>query len=41
MPRRTRSCTYAMSTGSVSGTAKASPVAMEKVGDRLGAHFMR
>lgn len=33
--------TYAMSTGSVNGTAKASPVAMEKVGDRLGAHFMR
>jgi Zn-dependent M28 family amino/carboxypeptidase len=33
--------TFAMSTGSVSGTAKASPVAMEKVGDRLGAHFMR
>ncbi len=33
--------TFAMSTSSVSGTAKASPVAMEKVGDRLGAHFMR
>ena len=33
--------TFAMSTGSVSGTAKASPVATEKVGDRLGAHFMR
>ncbi len=33
--------TYAMSTSSVNGTAKASPVAMEKVGDRLGAHFMR
>jgi Zn-dependent M28 family amino/carboxypeptidase len=33
--------TFAMSTGSVSGTAKASPVAMEKVGDRLGTHFMR
>ena len=33
--------TFAMSTGSVNGTAKASPVAMEKVGDRLGAHFMR
>ena len=33
--------TYAMSTSSVSGTAKASPVAAEKVGDRLGAHFVR
>lgn len=33
--------TFAMSTSSVSGTAKASPVAGEKVGDRLGAHFMR
>ncbi len=32
--------TYAMSTSSVSGTAKASPVAGEKVGDRLGAHFV-
>jgi Zn-dependent M28 family amino/carboxypeptidase len=31
--------TYAMSTSSVSGTAKASPMAMEKAGDRLGAHF--
>jgi Zn-dependent M28 family amino/carboxypeptidase len=31
--------TYAMSTSSVNGTAKASPVAMEKVGDRLGSHF--
>lgn len=33
--------TYAMSTSSVNGTAKASPVAGGKVGDRLGAHFMR
>jgi Zn-dependent M28 family amino/carboxypeptidase len=33
--------TYAMSTSSVNGTAKASPVAAEKVGDRLGAHLMR
>ena len=33
--------TYAMSTSSVNGTAKASPVAGEKVGDRLGAHFLR
>jgi Zn-dependent M28 family amino/carboxypeptidase len=33
--------TYAMSTSSVNGTAKASPVAGEKVGDRLGSHFMR
>ncbi|HEU4540437.1 MAG TPA: M28 family peptidase [Jiangellaceae bacterium] len=33
--------TYAMSTSSVNGTAKASPVAAEKVGDRLGAHFVR
>jgi Zn-dependent M28 family amino/carboxypeptidase len=33
--------TYAMSTSSVNGTAKASPVAMEKVGDRLGSHFQR
>ena len=33
--------TFAMSTSSVSGTAKASPVAMEKVGDRLGSHFQR
>ena len=32
--------TYAMSTSSVNGTAKASPVAMEKVGDRLGSHFV-
>lgn len=31
--------TFAMSTSSVSGTAKASPVAGEKAGDRLGAHF--
>ncbi|GAA4382928.1 M20/M25/M40 family metallo-hydrolase [Agromyces bauzanensis] len=33
--------TYAMSTSSVNGTAKGSPVATEKVGDRLGSHFMR
>lgn len=33
--------TYAMSTSSVSGTAKGSPMAMEKVGDRLGSHFRR
>jgi hypothetical protein len=33
--------TYAMSRSSVSGTDKASPVAAEKVGDRLGAHLMR
>ena len=33
--------TYAMSTSSVNGTAKGSPMAMEKVGDRLGAHFRR
>jgi Zn-dependent M28 family amino/carboxypeptidase len=33
--------TFAMSTGSVSGTAKASPMAMEKAGDRLGANFQR
>ena len=33
--------TYAMSTSSVSGTAKGSPVAMEKAGDRLGADFQR
>jgi hypothetical protein len=33
--------TYAMSTSSVNGTAKAAPVAGEKVGDRLGAHFLR
>ena len=33
--------TYAMSTSSVNGTAKASPVATERVGDRLGAHFLR
>ena len=33
--------TYAMSTSSVNGTAKGSPVAGEKVGDRLGAHFLR
>ena len=33
--------TYAMSTSSVSGTAKGSPMAMEKAGDRLGADFQR
>jgi Zn-dependent M28 family amino/carboxypeptidase len=33
--------TYAMSTSSVNGTAKGSPVAMEKAGDRLGSHFRR
>jgi Zn-dependent M28 family amino/carboxypeptidase len=33
--------TFAMSTSSVSGAAKASPTAMEKVGDRLGSHFRR
>lgn len=33
--------TYAMSTSSVNGTAKASPVARKKVGDRLGAHSLR
>ena len=33
--------TYAMSKSSVNGTAKASPIAGEKVGDRLGAHFVR
>ncbi|WP_448005511.1 M20/M25/M40 family metallo-hydrolase [Agromyces bauzanensis] len=33
--------TYAMSTSSVNGTAKGSPVATEKVGDRLGSHLMR
>lgn len=33
--------TFAMSTSSVSGVAKASPTAMEKVGDRLGSHFRR
>jgi len=33
--------TFAMSTSSVKGTAKASPTAMEKVGDRLGSHFRR
>jgi Zn-dependent M28 family amino/carboxypeptidase len=33
--------TYAMSTSSVSGTAKASPIAGEKAGDRLGVNFQR
>ncbi|WP_307039063.1 M20/M25/M40 family metallo-hydrolase [Agromyces ramosus] len=33
--------TYAMSTSSVNGTAKASPMAMERAGDRLGSHFRR
>lgn len=33
--------TYAMSTSSVNGTAKASPMAMEKAGDRIGSHFGR
>lgn len=33
--------TYAMSKSSVSGTAKGSPVAMEKMGNRLGSHFQR
>ncbi|MTH70082.1 M20/M25/M40 family metallo-hydrolase [Agromyces bracchium] len=33
--------TYAMSTSSVNGTAKASPKAAEKVGDHLGAHLFR
>ena len=33
--------TYAMSTSSVKGTAKGSPMAMEKAGDRLGSHFRR
>lgn len=33
--------TYAMSTSSVNGTAKGSPMAMEKSGDRLGSHFRR
>jgi Zn-dependent M28 family amino/carboxypeptidase len=33
--------TYAMSTSSVSGTAKASEQAMLSVGDRLGPHFKR
>ena len=32
--------TFAMSTSSVSGTAKASPTAMEH-GERMGAHFRR
>ena len=33
--------TFAMSTASVSGTAKASPTAGAHVGDRLGSHFRR
>ena len=33
--------TYAMSTSSVSGTAKASPTAAEHAGERLGSHFRR
>ncbi|MDR6906921.1 Zn-dependent M28 family amino/carboxypeptidase [Agromyces sp. 3263] len=33
--------TYAMSTSAVNGTAKASPVAGQHVGDRLGSHFRR
>ena len=33
--------TYAMSTSSVNGTAKASPVAGVKAGERLGSHFRR
>ena len=33
--------TYAMSTSSVNGTAKGSPVAAEKAGERLGSHFRR
>jgi Zn-dependent M28 family amino/carboxypeptidase len=33
--------TFAMSTGSVSGTAQASEQAMVATGDRLGAHFKR
>jgi Zn-dependent M28 family amino/carboxypeptidase len=33
--------TYAMSIASVNGTANAAPIAGEKVGDRLGSHFMR
>lgn len=33
--------TYAMSTSSVSGTAKASPKAAAHAGERLGAHFRR
>jgi hypothetical protein len=33
--------TYAMSTSSVNGTAKGSPMAMERAGDRLGSHFRR
>ncbi|MGR0220899.1 M20/M25/M40 family metallo-hydrolase [Agromyces sp. ZXT2-6] len=33
--------TYAMSTGSVNGAGKAAPIAGEKVGDRLGAHYLR
>lgn len=33
--------TYAMSTSSVNGAGKAAPIAGEKVGDRLGAHYLR
>ena len=33
--------TYAMSTSSVNGTAKASPVAGVNAGERLGSHFRR
>ncbi|MBM7503154.1 M20/M25/M40 family metallo-hydrolase [Agromyces aurantiacus] len=33
--------TYAMSTSSVNGTGKASPVAGSNAGDRLGSHFRR
>jgi Zn-dependent M28 family amino/carboxypeptidase len=33
--------TYAMSTSSVNGTAKASPVAGVKAGERLGSHYRR
>ena len=33
--------TYAMSTSSVNGTAKASPNAAEHAGERLGSHFRR
>ena len=33
--------TYAMSTSSVNGTAKASPVAGTKAGERLGSHYRR
>jgi hypothetical protein len=33
--------TYAMSTSSVSGTAKGSPNATQNDGERLGSHFRR